>query len=141
MEERVEKILDSDYSRVDIDEMVDGMDIHRDSKRELKKILKKFPTLFGGGLNLRKSFFSQEEVEYLEYQLTKDELKLKRKKSVAIERIKPPSSSKQLKRFIGMINFYRDIWGKRSHILAPLTKLAAETGMSKGSNKKKVPLH
>ena len=75
----------------------------------------------------------------MEYQLTKDELKLKQKKSVTIERIKPPNSSKQLERFIGMINFYCDIWEKRSHILAPLTKLAAETSKSKGSNKKKIP--
>ena len=81
----------------------------------------------------------QEEVEYLGYQLMKKGLKSQRKKLVAIERIKPPSSSKQLKRFIGMINFYRDIWEKWSHILAPLTKLAAETGKLKGSNKKKVP--
>ena len=50
MEEGVEKILDSDYSKVDINKMVDGLDIHWDSKRELKKTLKKFPTLFGGGL-------------------------------------------------------------------------------------------
>ena len=49
-EERVEKILDSDYSKVDIDEMVDGLDISRDTKRDLKKTLHKFPTLFGGGL-------------------------------------------------------------------------------------------
>ena len=91
--------------------------------------------------NLRKSFFMQEEVEYLGYQLTRKGLKPQRKKLVAIERINPPSSSKQLKRFIGMINFYRDIWEKRSHTLAPLTKLAAETGKSKGSNKKNVPLH
>ena len=46
MEERVEKILDSDYSGVDIDEMVDGLDIHWDSKRELKKILKKNSNTF-----------------------------------------------------------------------------------------------
>ena len=74
----------------------------------------------------------QEEVEYLGYQLTKNGLKPQRKKLVAIERIKPPRSLKQLKRFIGMINFYCDIWEKRSHILAPLTKLAAETGKLKG---------
>ena len=49
-EEQVKKILDSDYSKVEIDEMVDGLDIHRGSKKELKKTLKKFPTLFGGGL-------------------------------------------------------------------------------------------
>ena len=42
--------MDSDYSKVNIDEMVDGLDIGRDSKRELKKTLNKFPTLFGGGL-------------------------------------------------------------------------------------------
>ena len=49
-EEKVKKILDSDYSKVDINKMVNGLDIHWDSKRELKKTLKKFPTLFGGGL-------------------------------------------------------------------------------------------
>ena len=32
MEKRVEKILDSDYSGVDIDEMVDGLDINWNSK-------------------------------------------------------------------------------------------------------------
>ena len=41
-EEQVKKILDSNYSKVDINEMVDGLDIGRDSKRELKKTLKSF---------------------------------------------------------------------------------------------------
>ena len=27
-----------------------------------------------------------------------------------------------------MINFYRDIWKRRSHILAPLCKLSSKTG-------------
>ena len=42
--------MDSNYSKVNIHEIVDGLDIHQDLKRELKKTLKKFPTLFGGGL-------------------------------------------------------------------------------------------
>ena len=38
-----------------------------------------------------------------------------------------------------MINFYHNIWEKRSQILALLTKLAAKTSQSKGSNRKKTP--
>ena len=109
-----------------------------DHLQKLETVLKQLEDK-GFRANLRKSFFMQEEVEYLGYQLTRKGLKPQRKKLVVIERIKPPSSLKQLKRFIGMINFYRDIWEKRSHILASLTKLAAETGKSNGSNKKKVP--
>ena len=37
-EEQVEKILDSDYSKVNIEEMVNGLDISQDSKRELKRL-------------------------------------------------------------------------------------------------------
>ena len=71
--------------------------------------------------------------------LTRDGLKAQPKKLEAINRILTPTNLKQLKWFIGMINFHRDVWKKRSHILAPLTKLAAETSKSKGLNKKKVP--
>ena len=50
MEERQDRILDANYTKVDIDEMVDGLDIQNSSKRSLKSMLKKFPKLFGGGL-------------------------------------------------------------------------------------------
>ena len=86
-----------------------------------------------------KLFYAKKKVKYLGYLLTRDGLKAQPKKLEAIDRILPPTNSKQLKRFIGMINFYRDIWKKRSHILAPLTKLAAETSKPKGSVRKKVP--
>ena len=43
-------------------------------------------------------------------------------------RIKPPTNSKQLKHFLGMVNFYRDVWPRRSHVLAPLAKLSSKTG-------------
>jgi hypothetical protein len=44
----------------------------------------------------------------------------------AISRLTPPKTTKQLRRFLGMVNFYRDMWKGRSHVLAPLTELASK---------------
>ena len=46
-------------------------------------------------------------------------------KMEAMDRMKAPTSPKQLKQFLGMINFYRDVMPKRSHILEPLNKLTS----------------
>ena len=48
-EERQSKILDANYTKVDIDAMVEKLDVKRDIKRKLSKTLKQFKTLFGGG--------------------------------------------------------------------------------------------
>ena len=48
--------------------------------------------------NLRKSFFMQKSVEYLGYQLTNTGIGPQPKKIEAMDRILPPTSSKQLKR-------------------------------------------
>ena len=40
-----------------------------------------------------------------------------------------PETVKDVRRFLGMVQYYRDLWQHRSHILAPLTEL---TGKKKG---------
>ena len=45
----------------------------------------------------------------------------------AISRILPPKNKRQLRRFLGMVNYYRDMWKQRSHILAPLSQLVSKT--------------
>ena len=45
-EDRQRRILDADYSKVDIDDMVNGLDIVKASTAKLKQTLNKFPTLF-----------------------------------------------------------------------------------------------
>ena len=48
------------------------------------------------------------------------------KKLEAIQSLAVPKTCKQLRQFIGMIKFYRDMWQKRSEILAPLTALTSK---------------
>ena len=48
------------------------------------------------------------------------------KKFEAIQALTVPKTRKQLRQFIGMINFYRDMWQKRSEILAPLAALTSK---------------
>ncbi len=48
------------------------------------------------------------------------------KKVEAILQIAPPKTRKQLRKFIGMVNYYRDVWPHRAHPLAPLTKLTSD---------------
>ena len=54
-----------------------------DHLQKLETVLKRLEDK-GFWANLRKSFFMQEEVEYFGYQLTRNGLKLQRKKLVAI---------------------------------------------------------
>ena len=48
------------------------------------------------------------------------------KKFEAIQALAVPRTHKQLRQFIGMINFYRDMWQKRSELHAPLTALTSK---------------
>ena len=41
--------------------------------------------------------------------------------------MKEPTTQRQLRRFIGLINYYRDMWIRRSDALAPLTALTSKT--------------
>ena len=73
-----------------------------------------------------KCFFAEDNLEYLGYQITRHGIQPQPKKVEAIQKIKPPSSVRQLRHFLGMVNYYRDMWKRRSHVLAPLTKLTGK---------------
>ena len=82
-------------------------------------------------INCTKSIFASDEIEYLGYILTCDGIKPQEEKVKAILAIAPPKSVKNLRTFLGMVQYYRDLWSQRSHLLAPLTDLIGECGHTK----------
>ncbi len=78
------------------------------------------------------------------YVLAKDEIKTQSNKVQAMLMILPPKGMKQLRHFLGMVQYYRDLWARWSDMLAPLTALVGECGQTKifkAKGTKKVPWH
>ncbi len=58
--------------------------------------------------------------------------------------IQPSTGVKLLRHFLGMVQYYLDLWARRSKMLAPLTSLVGDWGQAKGTRAKgtkKVPWH
>ncbi len=77
-------------------------------------------------VNAKKSSFGAHELEHLGYNITRTGVQPIAKKVKAIQAIKAPKTLKQLRGFIGMINFYRDMWKNRASLLAPLSALTSK---------------
>ena len=88
-------------------------------------------------VNASKSCFGAHKLDYLVYHVTRDGVMPIPKKVVAIQALAVPKTRKQLFQFIGMINFYRDMWQKRSKLLAPLTFLTSKRSNTTGKTSTK----
>jgi len=114
-----------------------------DHLEKLEQVLKKLDEA-GLRVNVSKSHFCTSELEYLGYVLTRDGIKPQNEKVSAILALQPPTSVKTLRHFLGLVQYYRDLWDKRSDVLAPLTDLVGESGetkVTKRNGTKKIPFH
>ncbi len=92
----------------------------------------------------KKSSFCALKLEYLGYILTRDGIKPQSDKVQAIHVIQPPKEVKQLRHFLGMVQYYRDLWERQSDMLAPPTSLVGEYSQpktTKAKGTKQVPWH
>jgi hypothetical protein len=127
-----------EYVRAYIDDLLciarGSLEDHLD---KLEEVLKRLRDV-GLRVNATKSFFCTHEIKYLGYMLTRGEIKPQIKKVEAILVIKPPNNVKELRHFLGTVHYYRDMWAKRSEMLAPLSDLVGECGETKTTRKNKM---
>ena len=81
------------------------------------------PKAAGFKINVAKSFFARNNLQYLGIKLTRQGIMpLPDKVQVIKDVMTIPTNKKQLRSFIGVINYYRGMWKKfRSDILTTLT--------------------
>ncbi len=112
-------------------------------RETLDELLQKMETVLtrlrdaGLKVNAAKSLFCAHEIEYLGYILTRGGIKTQPKKVQAILALNPPNNVKELRHFLGMVQYYRDMWARRSKMLAPLTDLVGECGETKTTKRNK----
>ena len=80
--------------------------------------------------------FCTLKIEYLGYVLTRDGIKPQSNKVQAILAIEPPTGVRQPRHFLGMVQYYRDLWARRSNMLASLTSLVGESGQTESTKAK-----
>jgi hypothetical protein len=73
--------------------------------------------------NAPKCSFAKQELEYLGYIITSEGIKPDPKKIEAILALERPKTVKDVRHLLGMVQYYRDVWQRRSHTLSPLTNL------------------
>jgi hypothetical protein len=107
------------------------------TRQTLDKHLQKIETVLtrlrdaGLKVDAAKSLFCAHEIEYLGHILTTEGIKPQSKKVQAILALDPPNNVKELRHFLGMVQYYRDMWARRSEMLAPLTDLVGESRETK----------
>jgi len=108
-----------------------------DHLEKLKEVLRRLREA-GLKVNAAKLFFCTHEIEYLGYILTREGINPQPKKVQAILALNPPHNVKELRHFLGMVQYYRDMWAKHSEMLAPLSNLVGECRETKTTRKNKV---
>jgi hypothetical protein len=104
----------------------------------LEKLEEVYRQLCDMGLkvNAKKLTFCALEIEHLGYTFTRYGIEPQSNMVQAILALKPPIGVRQLQHFLGMVQYYRDLWERQSKVLTPLTSLVGECGQTKTTKAK-----
>ena len=115
-----------DCTRAHIDDaLATSTGSHKDHLKKVEEVTKRLHD-FGFQINLKKLHFAVENAECLGHLISTKGIQPQPKKVEAINRLLPPKTKHQLGHFSGMIDFCRDMWKQRSHVLAPLSAMTGK---------------
>jgi transposase InsO family protein len=116
-----------------IDDIAIWSDTWEEHVATLQKVLSRLEEA-GFSINPLKCDFGIAEGDFLGHWLTRDGIKPWQKKVQSVVDLQRPTNASQVRTFVGLINWYRDFWPRRSHLLSPFTQLI------RGLKEKKAPV-
>eukprot|EP00957_Ditylum_brightwellii_P202538 15330586-Ditylum_brightwellii.AAC.1 len=108
------------------DIIIIGLGTLAEHLKDMEKVLIRLQE-YGMQVYPAKSSWAKDQLEYLGFTIFRSEIKPQQKKIEAILRISALNNQKQVRQSLGIINYYKDMWKKRAHILAPLSELTGKT--------------
>ena len=125
----------SEYTFVYLDDILIFSKSENDHLNHLRKVLQ---TLHKSGLylNLQKCVFARNKLDFLGHSVSIDGVDVLENKVAAIKNLPIPTNRKELKRFLGLCNYYNRHIPKLAKVTAPLNEIS---GGPKSTNRR--PLH
>ena len=100
---------------------MDSFEIHIDQLRIISGRLR----TSGLKVNENKCSFGLKEIIYLGYVITREGIKPNPKKVQGIMDLVRTDTTTEARELVGMVQYYMDIWTRRSHVLDTLTEVAS----------------
>lgn len=113
-----------DFLFVYLDDVIIASKNLEEHKLHLEQVLERF-SKFGITINLAKCDFGKTKVEFLGYEVSIGGVRPLSHKIEAIKKFPKPENIEQLRRFLGMVNFYRNHLPKAGKYLGELDKYLA----------------
>ena len=115
-----------DFVHAYIDDLLIASKDEKEHEQHVDAICKRLSE-YGLNINPSKCEFGKSEIEFLGHLISKDGIRPLPSKVKAIRDFKKPESKSQMRRFTGMLNFYRRFLPNIADTLAPLHKMINAT--------------